>query len=140
MVDPDILRAKAAAIRHHVARLRARRPLDVAVLDRDEDARNVVLMDLQQAIQACIDLAVHTCSHEALGSPEGPAAAFALLARAGILEDALSIRLAGAAGLRNVIVHRYGELVMERLVAQLAAGLADLEGFLAAIQRRRGES
>lgn len=138
MVDRDVLRAKAAAIRHHVGRLRARLPLDPIALERDEDARNSMLMDLQQAIQACIDLAVHACSHEELGSPEGPAAAFALLARAGILDEPLSVRLAGAAGLRNIIVHRYGELLLDRLAGELAAGLSDLEAFLVAVQHRRG--
>lgn len=136
MVDADVLRAKSATIRHHVARLRARQPLDPALLARDEDVRSIVLMDLQQAIQACIDLAVHACSHEALGAPEGPAAAFALLARAGVLDDGLAVRLAGAAGLRNVIVHRYGELALDRIVGQLPEGLTALEGFLAALQRR----
>ena len=29
--------------------------------------------DTLQAIQACIDLAVHACTHESLGAPESPA-------------------------------------------------------------------
>jgi uncharacterized protein YutE (UPF0331/DUF86 family) len=61
----------------------ARAPLDVSMLEADEDQRNIVLMDLQQAVQAVIDLATHVCSHEGLGLPQGPASAFALLASHG---------------------------------------------------------
>ncbi len=138
MVDPDVVRAKTAALRHHGARLRARLPLSPEALEADEDLRNVVLMDLQQAIQAAIDLAVHACAHERLGAPEGPAAAFAALARAGIIGDDLGVRLAGAAGLRNIIVHRYGDLRMAALVESLARGLDDLDAFVASLWRARG--
>ena len=136
MVDGDILRAKSAAVRHHVSRLRARLPLDARALESDEDTRNVVLMDLQQAIQACIDLAIHACSHDGLGAPEGPAAAFALLAGAGFIDGSLGVRLAGASGLRNIIVHRYGDLSLDVLASSMEAGLADLESFVDAMWRR----
>jgi len=83
MVDPDVLRRRTDQVLHHLRRLRDREDLSVELLERDEDIMSVVLMDLQRAIQGCIDLAVHACVDDGLGAPEGPAAAFALLARAG---------------------------------------------------------
>ncbi|MBI4701536.1 MAG: DUF86 domain-containing protein [Deltaproteobacteria bacterium] len=97
----------------------------------------MVLMDLQQAIQACIDLAVHVCADDQLGVVEGPAAAFALLASSGYIPDELAVELAGAAGLRNLIVHRYGDLRSQVIVAGLEAGLRDLEAFAGALWRQR---
>lgn len=138
MVDPDIVRRKSQQVLHHIERLRSRSESGIAgeQLARDEDLWNVVLMDLQQAIQGCIDLAVHACIDEALGVPEGPAGAFALLARAGWIPEDLGVRLAGAAGLRNLIVHRYGDLD-EGIVAKVVAhDLGDLERFLASFQGR----
>jgi uncharacterized protein YutE (UPF0331/DUF86 family) len=134
VVDRDVALRKSEAIEHHTGRLRAKLPLRAAALDADESLLNDVCFDLLQAIQACIDLAVHACTHESLGVPETPAAAFALLEKHGIVTATLSGRLARAAGLRNLIVHRYGDLVSAKLVEAIATGLADLDDFAAALR------
>lgn len=140
MVDRDVLLRKSEAIEHHASRLRAKQPLRAAALDADESLLNDVCFDLLQAIQACIDLAVHACTHESLGVPETPAAAFALLEKHGVIGALLSGRLARAAGLRNLIVHRYGDLMSARLVEAIAAGLGDLDDFAAAMRAYAGGS
>lgn len=134
MVDPDIVLRKAQAIEHHVARLRGKMPLDPAALAADESLRNDVCFDLIQAVQACIDLAVHACSHEALGVPDGPASAFALLAQAGLLDAPLATRLVRAAGLRNLVVHQYANVDTARLAGAIGDGLPDLDAFVCALR------
>ena len=134
MVDRDVLLRKSEAIEHHGSRLRRKLPLEAAALAADESLLNDVCFDALQAIQSCIDLAVHTCSHEAFGVPESPAAAFALLARQGVITSALAECLGRAAALRNLIVHRYTDLVPARLAQAITAGLADLDEFVAALR------
>lgn len=136
MVDRDVVLRKCEAIEHHASRLRAKQPLATAALAADESLRNDVCFDLLQAIQACIDLAVHACTHESLGVPDTPAAAFALLEASGVIPAQLAARLAKAAGLRNLIVHRYGDIVVARLVEAIDTGLGDLDEFAAALQAR----
>ena len=134
MVDADVLARRAASVAHHVDRIRAKGPPAAASLEADEDLRNTVLMDLLQAIQSCMDLAVHVCAHESLGTIEGPASAFALLAANGVLDDDLSVRLAGAVGMRNIIVHRYGAVSLGEIAGALQRGLRDLERFIEAVR------
>jgi len=135
MVDADILRRKAERVLHHCERLE-RHPLPTAKsLEADEDRRNAALMDLQQAIQGCIDLAAHVCVDEALGAPATPADAFALIARKGHIDESLMLRLAGAAGLRNLIVHQYTDIDTERIVRVIRNDLEDLRRFVAAFHR-----
>jgi uncharacterized protein YutE (UPF0331/DUF86 family) len=134
VVDRDVVLRKSEAIEHHASRLRRKLPLEPRALEADESMLNDVCFDLLQAIQACIDLAVHACSHEALGTPETPATAFALLEKHHIIGAALSGRLARAAGLRNLIVHRYGDLDTARLAQAIADGMNDLEDFAAALR------
>ncbi len=62
----------------------------------------------------------------------------AVLEKHGVVSAALAARLARAAGLRNLIVHRYGDVVAAKLVESIAAGLGDLDEFAAAIRRRAG--
>lgn len=133
MVDREILEQRTAHVLHHVARLRARRDIEAAALRTDEDLWNAVLMDLQQAIQGCIDLATHACVDDRLGSPTSAAEAFELLGRAGRLDDALVGKLAGAAGLRNLIVHQYAVLDADIVVSIIRGDLGDLETFLRAV-------
>lgn len=134
MVDQDLLRRKTAQVLHHVARLRARADLSAERIAADEDLWNTLAMDLQQAIQACIDLVVHACVDDGLGTPGGPAEAFALLARHGRIDAALAERLTGAAGLRNLIVYRYADLDTGRLLAVIRNDLGDLEALLRALR------
>ena len=134
VVDPDVLRGKTERVLHHLARLRARDPLSPSALEADEDLLSLVAMDVQQAVQACIDLAVHACADEDLGVPTGPADAFSRLARASYVDAALAVRLAGAAGLRNLIVHRYGELDCARIADIVRGELGDLEAFVEAMR------
>ena len=138
MVDRDVVLRKCEAIEHHASRLRAKQPLAAAALAADESLRNDVCFDLLQAIQACIDLAVHACTHQSLGVPETPAAAFALLEGNGVISAQLASRLAKAAGLRNLMVHRYADILVPRLVEAIATGLGDLDEFAAALQARAG--
>ena len=134
MVDRDVVLRKSEAIEHHTSRLRAKLPLEAAALEADESLLNDVCFDLLQAVQACIDLAVHACTHESLGVPESPASAFALLARHGVVEAGVAARLTKAAGMRNLIVHRYGDLLTAKLVEAISEGLRDLDDFAAALR------
>lgn len=133
MVDREILEQRSAHVLHHLARLRARAGVEAAVLRSDEDLWNAVLMDLQQAIQGCIDLATHACVDDALGSPTSASEAFTLLGRAGRLPDPLVTKLVGAAGLRNLIVHQYAVIDADIVVAIIRSELGDLEAFLRAM-------
>lgn len=49
------------------------------------------------------------------------------LTRAGVLDGALETRLAGLAGLRNILVHDYGDVDPERLWELIDTRLQDLE-------------
>lgn len=135
MVQADVLRAKTERILHHCERLRARGGLTAEQLVDDEDLRNIVLMDVQQAIQACIDLATHACTDARLGVPASAAEAFATLARERVIDAELASRLGAASGLRNLIVHQYADIELERLLTGLREDLADLPAFARALRR-----
>lgn len=131
LVDADLLRRKTAQILHHVDRLRRRSSLSAAELGAEEDLYNAVLMDLQQGIQACVDLAIHACVDDSLGAPASAGEAFTLLQRDGRIDARLCVRLTGAAALRNLIVHRYAEIDLEKILAVIRDDLGDLELFAA---------
>ncbi|MBI5490523.1 MAG: DUF86 domain-containing protein [Deltaproteobacteria bacterium] len=138
MVDRDVLREKCATVEASVRRLRLRTPATVEGLEGDVDAQESVRLNLQVAIQACIDLAAHVVADEGYELAPEPAATFAVLAREGIIPAELSVRLASAAGLRNILVHRYGQLEMARIHDAAVAGIADLIEFCRVVRERFG--
>lgn len=138
MVDRDIALRKSESIEHHSSRLRAKLPMEAAALAANESLLNDVCFDLLQAVQACIDLAIYVCTQESLGVPDTPAAAFDLLEKHRVVSDELAARLSRAAGLRNLIVHRYGDVDTRRLAEAINTGLPDLDDFASAIRRHAG--
>ena len=92
-----------------------------AELDTDREAWLKVKAGLETATQCAIDLALELVSRRALGVPQTYRDAFAILARAGVIDAALAAELQKWAGLRNVLVHMYTTLDLDRVHAALFA-------------------
>lgn len=93
------------------------------------DARRPVLSS--RTTEQPIDLALHVCVDDALGTPASPAEAFALLAGSGRIDATLAEQLAAAAGLRNLIVYRYGDLDMHAVADVIERDLDHLMRYVA---------
>ena len=137
MVDRPLVAAKIAVVRDALARVRAVLPATRQAFAADRTAREVVVLNLFVAIQACLDLAGHWLADEGWEVPRQYADLFAALAEHDIISPDLSRRLAAAAGLRNLVAHQYGILDWERIHAiASSAELVDLEDFCATIAAR----
>ena len=75
---------------------------------------------MRLAAQCCIDLALQEVSRRGLGAPQSYREAFDALARAGVVDAALARDLEDWAGLRNVLVHVYTTLDLDRIHAAIA--------------------
>ncbi|MGQ0575927.1 MAG: type VII toxin-antitoxin system HepT family RNase toxin [Pseudonocardia sp.] len=133
----DVLAERAATVRRHLDRVRARLPDDPDELRPMSDTTDAVVLHLWQAIQIVIDTAVSACVSLGLGSPATYGEAFRSLGRHRVLDAQLAERLARAAGFRNLIVHAYADLDLRRVHEAATHGPADLLAFLAALRDRR---
>lgn len=135
-IDRELLAERAASVVRHLDRVAAHLPGDPSQLQPMTAVTDTVVLHLWQAVQVVIDLAVSSCVRLGLGSPPTYADAFGRLAEAGVLPVDLSVRLARAAGFRNLVVHGYGSLDLRRVHAIAQDGPADLRAFLAALRDR----
>ncbi len=102
--------------------------------EADRTAREVVVLNLFVAIQACLDLAAHWLADEGWDVPQRYGEIFLTLADHGVIARPLALRLVGAAGLRNLVAHQYGTMNWQRLYATASSpALDDLEAFCAAL-------
>jgi uncharacterized protein YutE (UPF0331/DUF86 family) len=131
VVDKALLATKIAIVRDAVTRVRTVLPPDARAFREDRTAREIVILNLFVALQACLDLAAHWLADEGWDVPQRYPDFFVALAEHGVLPGDLAARLAAAAGLRNLVAHQYGVLDWTRIHAIASFELQDLERFCA---------
>jgi uncharacterized protein YutE (UPF0331/DUF86 family) len=136
VVDIDLIIAKAASVRTHLDRIAAKTGDNVQLFLGDLDRQDVVSFNLHLAVENCIDIAAHIISENDWGVPGSASEMFYILESKGILAPELAERMIKAVGLRNLIVHEYGNIDLRRLFATVCEDLNDLRAFLAIIFRK----
>lgn len=66
-----------------------------------------IILNIQRACEASIDLAMHVVSEKGLGVPQTSREAFDLLHKHEILDEPLTQHLKGMVGFRNIAIHDY---------------------------------
>ena len=110
MIDRTILARQVAAVHDATERIREVLPARREAFAADRTAREIVTLNLFVAIQECLSLATHWLADAGWEVPATYADVFRALAERDVLEHDLAVRMAAAAGLRNLIAHRYGAL------------------------------
>ena len=124
----DVIVNKAANIERCIQRV-----LDVyggapSALD-DLTKQDSIILNLQRACEASIDLAMHIVSRKRLGVPQSSRDAFELLAKADLISEELMVSLKGMVGFRNIAVHNYQAMKLEVVVHIIEGRLQDLKTF-----------
>lgn len=133
-LDRARLAERAAAVERHLRRVADRLPPAGEPLEAMTDASDAVILHLWQATQIVIDLAMSVAVDRDAGAPATYADAFVRLGERGVLGEDLARRLVRATGFRNVLVHAYEDLDMERVREAAIKGPPDLRAFLAALR------
>jgi len=134
MVDRDVALAKINSIQRCLRRIKEITHLDPESIDHI-DVQEIVILNLQRAIQGAIDLAAHIVADEGLGVPQELRENFNLLAKKGILSNEIVKQLRKMVGFRNIVMHEYETIDIEVLKSILRNNLKDIEEFYASIIR-----
>jgi len=130
VVEPDVARAKIAAIEQYLERIREVRGREGLL---PVDVEELTILNLLNATQACLDLAAHVVASEGYGTPATQAESFTLLQRHGVIDEALAENLRRMAGFRNLVVHRYADIDPKAVATIVRDRLDDLRGFAARV-------
>ncbi len=106
-MDADLIAEKLEALRRCVVRLEQKRPTSVEALAVDLDRQDVIVLNLQRAVQLCVDIAANLIAESDEPAPMTMGEVFDALARMGIVTPDLATRLRKAVGFRNIAVHAY---------------------------------
>jgi uncharacterized protein YutE (UPF0331/DUF86 family) len=88
-----------------------------------------MVLNLQRACEASIDLAMHIVADKKLGLPQTSRDAFSFLEQAEIIPSSLSNKMKAMIGFRNIAVHDYQEINIVILQKILEDHLVDFIQF-----------
>lgn len=129
MSTPDVALNKAAIIERCVRRAHeVYAGLDANLTD-DLTRQDSIVLNIQRACEAAVDLAMHLVRAQRLGILQESRDAFELLVGAGMLNRQLADGLKRMVGFRDVAVHEYQRLNLDIVRALLQRDLDDLFAF-----------
>jgi len=128
MVD-DVVLNKVASIERCLARVGEEYGGDDRNLRENLTRQDSIILNLQRACEAAIDLAMALVKTYRLGPPQESRHAFELLRDGGLLDPTLARRMAKMVGFRNVAVHDYQSPNLDIVKAIVTERLDDFRAF-----------
>ena len=138
MIDKNVILDKASRIERHLKRIGEKREITIDEFTNNIDIQDILLFNIQVAIQNCIDIASHIISDENLGIAGSTSEIFYLLQENNYISADLTEKLIGAVGLRNLLVHEYGNLDLKKVYKIIQSDIEDLREFVAAVLKISG--
>ncbi|AGL03853.1 type VII toxin-antitoxin system HepT family RNase toxin [Desulfoscipio gibsoniae] len=96
----------------------------------DYTKQDSIILNIQRACEAAIDLAMHIVAEKDLGLPQSSREAFDLLHQNNIIEHGLSRRLKAMVGFRNIAVHDYQIIKLDIIKNIINKHLKDFHVFI----------
>ncbi|ETW98768.1 MAG: hypothetical protein ETSY1_17450 [Candidatus Entotheonella factor] len=134
-MNPDVINRKLESLRRCVARIRSKMPLTQNDLHTDYDLQDIVSVNLERAVQMCVDIAAHVISETEALAPDTMAESFSRLADLELLTAQLAERMRKAVGLRNILVHHYTDIDWKIIYEVVTHHLNDFVEFAQVIDR-----
>jgi len=138
MINQDIILNKTSKVYHHLNRIRSKREISLEDFLMDLDRQEIILFNLQMAVQNCIDIAAHIISDDELGMAGSTSEMFYILQENAYLTFELAEKMVAAVGFRNIAVHEYGNIDLKLVFQMAKKDLDDLERFVKAILEKCG--
>ncbi len=128
-MDDPILMSKLDTLSRCIVRIRTKTPKDAAALERDIDAQDIIVLNLERVVQVSVDMAAHVLARTDTRAPESMVESFDLLRQIGAIDDHAAERMGKAVGFRNLVVHEYARINWTAVFAIITNHLDDFRSF-----------
>ena len=126
---PDVVLAKINTIERCLKRIREEYVGYEESFETNHTKQDSVILNLERASQATIDIATHIIKIRNLGLPNSSRELFSLLVNDNVISEVTCTQMQNMVGFRNIAVHDYQNLNLEIVVAIVEKHLGDFEGF-----------
>ena len=130
----DVIYNKIETIERCINRIKA-------VYDNNPDNLNdytkqdSIILNIQRACEAAIDLAMHIVSEKNLGIPQNSRDSFEVLNSNNIIDDTLNKKMKSMVGFRNIAVHDYKALNLKVVQVIVESHLKDFSDYTYSINK-----
>ena len=125
----NIIISKAAMIENCIKRVKEEYTGFEDQLEQNFTKQDSIVLNIQRAIQACMDVASHIIKENKWGIPQNSREAFDILVENKYIDKDMAENLKKMTGFRNIAVHEYKNLNMNILRNVIEIHLYDLESF-----------
>jgi len=136
MVDKSLVLRKIDKIETYLGIIRGKKDPGIDAFQKDRDLQSIVLFNLIQAIQSCIDIGTHIISDAGWDMPGTQADIFEDLAKKKVISPQLSKKMIQMAGFRNRIVHEYEKIDLKIVHKVWQKNSKDLDAFCRAVVKK----
>ncbi|MBU4201690.1 MAG: DUF86 domain-containing protein [Candidatus Altiarchaeales archaeon] len=130
MIDKEVIEKKIDIITENMEYLHETKKIDIDKFTSSFEKIQATKHCLQEAIEACLDIANHIIASKGFPRAEEYGQFFSILADKKIIRKGLANRLADMAKFRNLLVHRYSVIEPKELHRILNDNLADIEAYV----------
>lgn len=133
LVNSSVILRKISHIRHSLSRLKGKGEVQLEAFRNDPDLQDIVLHNLQLAIQGGIDLGSHIISDEGWGVAGSLTEIFYILQDKGVIRPELTEKMVSMVGFRNILIHEYADVNLDIVYSILQGHLKDIDEYLLAL-------
>lgn len=105
------------------------------VLEKDIDLQDILIVNLERAVQVSVDIGTHILSDYEVTAPLAMADVFRSLAHKEVIDAQLAENLARSVGFRNIAVHQYQSINWHIVYAIITTRLEDFRRFSGYVSR-----
>ena len=131
----DVLAVKTDRLLRCLKRIEAKTPESLDVLVDDFDLQDILILNLERAVQQTVDIAVHLLSQKGVPVPSTMREAFDELQQQGMLSVESARDMKHAVGFRNTAVHAYQQIDWAIVYSIATQHIEDFKIFLREISR-----
>lgn len=128
-LDLKSISARLDKLRGYLALLKEAQKMDLDTFKGDPKNYYTVERALQLAIERCHDIANHLISQLDMERPDKYETVFEILGKNGVVPAGFGKKLVSMARFRNLLVHEYMEIDLDRVYEILKTKLRDFEMF-----------
>lgn len=132
-MDKDVIRNKLTSLIRCTKRIEGRKPATPEALEGDLDAQDIIVLNLERAVQLCVDIGLHVLAANKAEAPVTMSEVFTRMHELHLIPGETADNLSKAVGFRNIAVHQYRNIDWAIVFSILKENTADFSAFIESI-------
>lgn len=134
-MDKEVLETKLEALIRCIHRIKDQNISTLEELESNLDKQEIIILNLQRAVQICIDIGNHILLDYQTPTPSTMADTFKYLAENKLITEQNAQDLSRAVGFRNIAVHQYENIDCNIVLSIINNHLEDFKVFAKAAEK-----